>query len=144
MNLEHICQKLVILPSAEKLVQAILALEEKTRLNTIALMWSCWEARNKANAREKKREASEVAYIARALVSDIDNITPELKKCNSRRQKRWNPPPSELLKINIDGAFFEDHKNGGWGFIVRDHDGSAILAGAGKLTVVHDAMCAEA
>ncbi|KAF8772636.1 hypothetical protein HU200_005600 [Digitaria exilis] len=56
----------------------------------------------------------------------------------------WNPPPMHLLKVNIDGDFFEKEKTGGWGFIVRDGDGHALLAGSGRLQAVQDALCAEA
>jgi len=37
-----------------------------------------------------------------------------------------------------------ENKIGGWGFIVRDTNGFAVMAGAGKLESVHDAFCAEA
>ena len=33
---------------------------------------------------------------------------------------------------------------GSWGFVVRDNQATAVLAGAGLLTVVRDALCAEA
>ena len=31
-----------------------------------------------------------------------------------------------------------------WGFVVRDHEGQPILAGAGRLDTTHDALMAEA
>ena len=33
---------------------------------------------------------------------------------------------------------------GSWGFIVRDHEGDGVLAGAGRLGSIPDAMTAEA
>lgn len=42
-----------------------------------------------------------------------------------------------------DGAFVQDTRNGGWGFIIRDHTGEGIVAGAGRLTAVADALTAE-
>ena len=56
--------------------------------------------------------------------------------------QRWSPPPPEYLKINVDGAF-KEYKAGAWGFIIRDHEGSAVLAGAGNLGPVHDALLEE-
>jgi ribonuclease HI len=40
--------------------------------------------------------------------------------------------------------FIQETHNGGWGFIVRDHQGEAIMAGAGRLTTVPDVLSAEA
>jgi ribonuclease HI len=48
------------------------------------------------------------------------------------------------LKINIDGAFREEEKDGAWGFVIRDCDGHGVLAGSGKLAATHDALSAEA
>ena len=57
--------------------------------------------------------------------------------------QRWSLLPPGYLKININGAFKKDFKIGAWGFLVRDHEGSAALAGAGNLGQVHDALLAE-
>ena len=35
-------------------------------------------------------------------------------------------------------------RTGGWGFVLRNHEGEGLLAGAGSLCSVHDALCAEA
>jgi len=43
-----------------------------------------------------------------------------------------------LLKINSDGALVSDTLTGRWGFIIRDHSGEAVVAGAGHLAAVQD------
>ncbi|RLN30877.1 hypothetical protein C2845_PM05G29200 [Panicum miliaceum] len=50
----------------------------------------------------------------------------------------------EVWKINVDAAFWEKESAGAWGFIVRDDRSVAVMAGAGRLAVVKDALCAEA
>jgi ribonuclease HI len=52
-------------------------------------------------------------------------------------------PPPGLLKINSDGAFVSDTLTGGRGFIIRDHSGEAVVAGAGRLAAVPDVIAAE-
>jgi ribonuclease HI len=42
------------------------------------------------------------------------------------------------------GSFFPTDNRGGWGFVVRDRQGTAIGAGAGHLRVVASAAQAEA
>lgn len=59
-------------------------------------------------------------------------------------QPKWCPPARECLKINFDGAFVQETNAGAWGFIERDHEGQSVLAGAGKLVMIHDALLAEA
>ena len=35
------------------------------------------------------------------------------------------PPMPEIIKTKIDGIFVTNQKKGSWGFISRDHEGSA-------------------
>lgn len=144
MNLEDIRLQLVKLQTAKQVVQAILALEEKVRVQTVVLMWSWWDAINKTNAGERRRETQEITHMAAQLVKDMNSLLPRANEKIMCPKNRWTPPPATLLKVNIDGAFFGETKSGGWGFVVRDPYGHAVLAGAGKLVAVHDAICAEA
>jgi ribonuclease HI len=38
-----------------------------------------------------------------------------------------------MLKLNVDGAFRESGKNGGWGYVIRDESGDAIQSGSGRV-----------
>ena len=31
-----------------------------------------------------------------------------------------------MLKLNVDGAFRDSDKNGGWGYVIRDESGEVI------------------
>ena len=42
-----------------------------------------------------------------------------------------------------DGSFIQETMQDRWGFIVRDHDGEAVHAGAGRLGSIPDAFTAE-
>ena len=61
----------------------------------------------------------------------------------NRAKEKWVPPPPDVLKINVDGAFHAAEKVGGWGFVFRDCDGHGVLARSGRLSRVHDALTAE-
>jgi ribonuclease HI len=58
--------------------------------------------------------------------------------------QRWTRPREGLLKANCDCSFFSESKKGGWGFIIRDHQGKALIAGSGSISAVHDVECTEA
>lgn len=55
--------------------------------------------------------------------------------------------PLAYLKINVDVAFKQESKTHAWGFIIliltRRKEGCVVLAGAGNLGLVHDALLAE-
>lgn len=48
------------------------------------------------------------------------------------------------MKINTDAAFHRISNDGGWGFIIRNDQGIAVAAGAGKLEHMADAFQSEA
>lgn len=49
-----------------------------------------------------------------------------------RRMQRWQRPPSGSLKLNVDRAFREANKNGGWGYVIRDDGGRVIQSRFGR------------
>jgi ribonuclease HI len=49
-----------------------------------------------------------------------------------------------VLKVNLDGAFQPQTRQGGWGFIVRDETGHVRGAGAGQIKYASSALHAEA
>jgi hypothetical protein len=91
-------------------------------------MYAWWEARNKANAGEGVRQTSQVVQHA-AMLAVQTKPTREKEINKPPQPKRWTRPPEGLLKANCDGSFFSDSKKGGWGFIIRDHQGKALIAG---------------
>jgi ribonuclease HI len=58
-------------------------------------------------------------------------------------QRKWKPPPPDVLKINIDGAFCVKERKGAWGFVICDTAGQGVLVGSGNLSAVHDSLTVE-
>ena len=106
MNLESIRLKLVDLKIAREVTDYILSMEENRKYETIILMWSWWDARNKVNAGEKRRTAEDVVHQARSMVWEVSAKQKKPNVKNHQKGKKWNPPPPDTLKVNIDGAFF--------------------------------------
>ncbi|KAE8767506.1 hypothetical protein D1007_61128 [Hordeum vulgare] len=48
-----------------------------------------------------------------------------------------------MLKINTDGAFSENPRRGGWGFVIRDSARVVAGSGAGKMAFPMDAVHIE-
>ena len=133
------------LSSAEQVARQIMSMSDQKRLLIIGLLWAWWDARNKANAGEKRRLTEEVVYKARSVLIQVqEDVMEEGVRAVRANGQRWIPPSPDIMKINVDAAFWPDERLGAWGFVVHDHHANAVLAGAGRLKVVSNVRCAEA
>ena len=108
------------------------------------LIWKWWDVRHKVNAGEMQQSCHEVAHVFAAMTSDLQKEEKGERDRNCINTRRcWSPPP-DWLKVNFDGAFCKESKFGSWGFIIRDYMGAPILAGAGCIGPVQDALRSEA
>ena len=102
-------------------------------------------SRNKANAGEQGRPIEDVIFRARSVIRREEPTAKQQAGAGGGIQaQRWRPPPPDIWKINVDAAFWKEELMGAWGFVVRDNLAIAALAGAGHLSTVSDALCAEA
>jgi hypothetical protein len=102
------------------------------------------------NAKETKMNANEVLskaflfagsfFKVRSKVGDYENFFLKCPKERVVRYHKGKPPEGDNLEINPDGIFFSASSEGGWGFVVRDKDGEAVGAGAGKPNFLQDRM----
>jgi hypothetical protein len=120
-------------------------MEAKVRSIVSCFLWVWWGNRNKANAKERMMCLEEVAHrtMDAALSAAHDTHGPSASKPRDSKRKKWQPPPTDVLKINSDGAFRVKEGDGAWGFVIRDSEGTGILAGCGQLRAVQDALAAE-
>jgi len=144
LNLEDERKTLAGLPSAMQVAAHILLLSEEKKLLIVGFLWSWWDARNKVNAGDQRRNTEEIIYRARMVTQQLPDAT-NADGVQSARAciPRWAPPPPDIWKINVDAAFWAEELAGAWGFVVRDHQANAVLAGAGRLPVVSDVLSAE-
>jgi len=131
--------------SALQVTDHILSLPEEKKLLVVGLLWAWWEARSKANAGEERKSTNEVICRARLLTNLLPEVvTNDTGSAEGIWGTHWVPPSPNAWKINVDAAFWEKDLQGVWGFVIRDHLSDAVLAGAGRIAVVRDALCSEA
>ncbi|XP_042939410.1 uncharacterized protein LOC122274438 [Carya illinoinensis] len=58
----------------------------------------------------------------------------------SRNQWIWKPPPSGMLKLNVDGALFSDQFRSGIGVVLRDDRGQVLFAASKPEEALADPM----
>ena len=146
MNLEDVRNRLVALNSARAVIHDILNMECGRQKLVISFLWAWWNGRNKANAGEGMASVQEITHKATLLSTDVERMIKDdgnRGAVRDRMERRWLPPPANLLKINSDGALIEKEKCGAWGFVIRDCDGHGILAGAGRFRAVYGALSTE-
>lgn len=132
MGLEQVRNELAVLKSAQEMVAKNLNMPEMLCNKILILLWKWWNARNAVNAGDKQLTPTVIARSVRQLVTEIQRKPKLTVACPTTAGCSWKPPPSGILKINVDGAFVQASSTGGWGFICRDHTGDGVLAGAGK------------
>ncbi|KAF5444910.1 hypothetical protein F2P56_034002 [Juglans regia] len=72
----------------------------------------------------------EVQQVIDHALSVIQSYT-DLKQLPIRKAREyfdWKPPPSGSLKLNVDGAVFDDLHKAGVGVVLRDDAGMVIMA----------------
>jgi hypothetical protein len=97
----------------------------------------------KINKGEKGMSGDEVAAAVLHLMGDLGVNEKQAPVSQGATPAKWSAPPQDQLKINADGSFIPETLQGSWGFIIRDHEGEGILAGAGRLHAVPDAPTVE-
>lgn len=50
---------------------------------------------------------------------DVKLLAKDRKEKRRKYRHSWHPPTGDILKVNIDGVFYEQDKTGAWGFLVR-------------------------
>jgi hypothetical protein len=115
----------------------------------------CWQTLNIESVRVKLLEMTSprdiVHFVLNLKGKEGATVTYLLQRMNTRNdpvqqqgQRKWKPPPPDVIKINIDCAFCVKERKGAWGFVICDSAGQGALAGFGNLPAVHDSLTTEA
>ncbi|KAM6546071.1 hypothetical protein CsatB_026807 [Cannabis sativa] len=97
------------------------------------ISWKIWSVRNELLWNKKTCSAIDVVRSARIVLDQY---------CTARSQKtgalliddinnvdeRWKKPNSHMVKINVDGAIFQEQNKFGFGCVARDTNGILLEA----------------
>ncbi|XP_042974894.1 uncharacterized protein LOC122306534 [Carya illinoinensis] len=102
---------------------------EEDLMKFIAMAWGLWYKRNKFIYDNSSLQFSSVLSTALSMQSEFKQVQ-ILNKGNRELPKvlSWKPPPEGSLKINIDGAIFDDFNKAGVGVVLRDQAGRVLVA----------------
>lgn len=131
--------------NAKAVVEKILTMGDELQLKSVLLLNNWWHERNNVREGGRRRSAEEITSLCGRQTSELKSLK-ESFVGNADRQpcrKKWEKPPPGSLKLNVDGAFSESDKNGGWGYVIRNEDGEVIQSGSGRVTPGLDPMHME-
>lgn len=142
--LEDVRLRLLECNSAKECLSLIFSLPEDRMLLSVALLWCWWMERNRGNHGEKRLEVEAFRYMVNHHADEWKEFLVPKPASPVVQQRRWEKPPSHMVKINTDAAFSERSGTGGWGLICRDDALDILFAAAGGRHEFSDALHAEA
>jgi hypothetical protein len=125
------------------MLEEVLNLSEKEKLLSVSLLWNWWQERNRGNHGESYQSVDSFQYNVRRHVDEWVTYLRKKDEVHTSLTHKWEAPPDEFIKLNVDAAFREDSLSGGWGVVGRDNKSELCLAATGPLYMISDAMHAE-
>lgn len=115
---------------------------------SIAYCWAVWFARNKRIFEGKKSNPRASAAKAESLLEAYHRArkTDASHIHNVKRvvQKKWEPPPGNFLKVNVDAAINCRNQVLGLGAVIKDPSGKIVAAGIKQVPLREAVSFAEA
>jgi hypothetical protein len=133
LNLEDKRQMLVQCKSGIETIDSILQMEQNVCQKILILLWVWWSVRNKANRGEKLAYEADICSSVMYHLKVSEKLQDQQKPARQHLKVSWIPPPEEFYKINVDASFHVNDGHGSWGFVIRNHEGIVLQAGAGSL-----------
>lgn len=117
---------------------------EEMHVKIVTTLWMLWSERNAVNAGDRQKPPESVSFQILKCAMEFKEFFGTQSLPVPKPVQKWKKPAEGYLKLNVEGAFFESTKSGGWGFIFRDHDGDHMGSVAGQLSSVMEAIHTEA
>jgi hypothetical protein len=130
LNLEGVRCNLMAAGSARQVMESILGLRGKEQLTVILLLCMWWNERNKRREEGRSRSPTEVANLAAVYAANFLKTPARTLLSDNSQRPRWKKPPDGVLKLNSDGAFSKERKDGGWGFVIIRDDSKCEGSGS--------------
>ena len=165
--LRHALRKVWTLPSEASLrytgpnwlLHLLRQLDETTRSKTLLLLWRAWHLRNNIIHDNGKATIADSVIFLQSIWDGMHSTAPNPQDTKGKQPLHhtattakprkpdpcpWRPPPSGWLKLNTDGSFLPNNNAGGAGAVIRDSEGSLIIASCARANDCLDAEEAEA
>ena len=108
-------------------------------------MWSVWTSRNNRIHGDSSTNLTQACRWAHDMASDLMlNAKPQGEGTKTKTKTYWQRPQEGYYKINVDAAFNSKDEKGASGVIIRDADGTVVVASSKWYDSVPNVLTAEA
>lgn len=90
--------------SGQDMMLKIWSFPSQIQVQIVVLLWKWWSVRNKVNAGERRFTGPVVCSLVSFYVAEFQKEQKTTNRAESSK-KKWEPPPEDMYKINIDGYF---------------------------------------
>ena len=97
--------------------------------------WSIWSRQNKLRVGEVVWPSNKIAGVAQHHLQEFQQVQHYPSKKVHAQRPRWKPPNADLVKVNFDGAIFEDLRAAGIGVAIRNEHGEVVVALAEQILI---------
>ena len=118
--------------------------DRETIEKIVMISWKLWTHRNEVRHGGARKNEKALIDSALAYLEDYHSCVAVTSRKVEKKQAVWTPPPTNLYKINIDGAVFTALGAAGAGVLIRDGIGNVIGASCKKFQAPFGAIEAEA
>lgn len=129
-GLEDLRVELTNCHDAKEVVSTILSKDNEVQVKASFLLNNVWHERNSVREGNQRRLSEVLASLSGKQATEIMNLSSPAPASSSAhgRSRTWERPFADTLKINADGAFRENDKNGGWGYVIQSASGRLRFA----------------
>ena len=106
--------------------------EEKVAL-VVIVAWALWCNRNEIRHGAERKSTEAIFHWVNQYLLEFSMATKSVSAVREVVSVTWNPPPSSMLKVNVDGATTKHQNTVGVGFIIRDELGRVVAAMSRKI-----------
>ncbi|KAL9673458.1 hypothetical protein QQ045_029716 [Rhodiola kirilowii] len=125
-NLSMPCFQTVIRSPVDWLWWCVMRLSDDDRRKLFIVMWLCWRNRNNIWHDKGGWDISQASIIGKNTLRLLNCWHVTQSSRNSIFSDTWTPPPQNVIKINIDGAWEMNSREAGLGIVARDHLGTVL------------------
>ena len=105
------------------------ALEEDKDATLLAFTsWAIWNGRNQLRVGQAACPLNQILKNSKERKTEFQLLHPSLPKQQHRKHTKWKPPAEDNLKVNYDGAIFQEQGRAGIGVVIRNSVGDVMAS----------------
>jgi hypothetical protein len=143
LGLEPVRLKLESKETVREVLDELWKLGREQRIQIVTFWWLWWRERNRIREGDIPAKTEDMVYQIKCSAAEYSCCFTKVEGTAGQRCMKWQPPPKDVIKFNVDGSYTEGIHAGGWGVVARDHDGAVIAAKASCSEAIHNAFTAE-